>query len=550
MIQLSQVKVPLYKIKKAVPEEYIQSGVLHSIEIALVKEEVAKKLKITLEEIKNIEIRKKSIDARKKDEIYFVYAVLISCDKEEKRCKYCKDNSVVFKKEEKRYTPQNSCTNNCTPLVVGLGPAGLFAAYILALKGKKPVVIERGMDVDRRKKEVEDFWSGVKELNPECNVQFGEGGAGTFSDGKLNTMTKDRDGYNRFVLETFVKFGAPEEILYLQKPHIGTDRLCHVVKNMRNEIVALGGQVHFETKLEKINLDADGKVCSVSCTGKVDEILCDTIILATGHSARDTFLELKNMGIEMRQKPFAVGVRMEHPQNMISKSMYGEQYSILPVASYKLTHTTKSGRGVYSFCMCPGGQVVNASSEVGRLAVNGMSNYRREGRNANSAIVVTIGPEDFDSEDVLAGMELQRQMEESAYRVGGGKVPVQMLRDFLDNKSSENLGEVLPDICGEYVFGNVRSILPKEVGDAIAESVPFFGKRIEGYDMPEAVVSGVESRTSSPIKMIRDSKSLQGSVPGLYPCGEGAGYAGGITSAAMDGIRVAEAICDKKDNMI
>nr|MDE6851006.1 FAD-dependent oxidoreductase [Lachnospiraceae bacterium] len=343
-------------------------------------------------------------------------------------------------------------------------------------------------------------------------------------------------------LETFVRFGAPEEIRYLQKPHIGTDRLGEVVRAMRKEIISLGGEVWFDTRFCGLSM-ADNRIMGIQYErdGQIQQYETDTVVLATGHSARDTFGMLYDLGIPMEAKSFAVGVRMEHPQEMIDENHYGNWKDKLWAADYKLTHTTASGRGVYSFCMCPGGQVVNASSEPGRLVVNGMSDYDRAGLNANSAIVVTVSPEDFGGQDVLAGIEFQRRLEKAAYEQGQGKIPVQLWGDYQKNVPSTVLGRIKPDLCGAYTLTNVREILPDFVGDAIAESIPAFDRKIAGYGRGDAVISGVESRTSSPIRILRD-ESLQSSVQGLYPCGEGAGYAGGITSAAMDGIRVAEQI--------
>ena len=378
-------------------------------------------------------------------------------------------------------------------------------------------------------------------------MSFGEGGAGTFSDGKLNTMVKDKFGYNRRVLETFVKFGAPAEILYLQKPHIGTDKLADVVKHMRLEIERLGGEVRFGVRLDSLNIKNTGngdskKLESINVTdrflGKAEVIECDRLILAIGHSARDTFLSLNESGVKMQPKSFAIGVRVEHSQEMIGRNQYGELYKALPTADYKLTHQTKDGRGVYSFCMCPGGYVVNASSEKGMLAVNGMSDYLRDGINANSAIVVTVGVEDFDGTDALAGMRFQRKWEKKAFDAAGGKIPVQLFGDFKKNVVSKEFGNVRPQTKGETAFANVREILPGEVADSIEEGITAFEKKINGYSRDDTLLLGIESRTSSPVKIVRDD-TMQSNIKGLYPCGEGAGYAGGITSAAMDGIKTA-----------
>lgn len=547
MIHMSQLKVPARTICKKVPADVVRRGIISSQEKELVIEAAAKSLHIKKENITRLFIDKKSLDARKKDQINFVYRIYMVTDgiNEKKTLsrygkndvKYIEGNNIdIIENNEILYeTPK---ANNEKIIVVGMGPAGMFAALELAEAGMKPVVIERGSDVDTRQNKVESFWNGGK-LDTECNVQFGEGGAGTFSDGKLNTMVKDKSGYNKKVLKTFVRYGAPEEILYLQKPHIGTDKLRGVVKAIRNRITELGGKVLFDTKLENVIYDENGLTEIEITDGR--KIKCDKLILATGHSARDTFYMLNDRGVDMEAKPFAVGVRVEHPQEIIGMNQYGELYKSLPVADYKLTYTTKSGRGVYSFCMCPGGYVVNASSENGRLAVNGMSNYLRDSANANSAIVVTISPSDFGGDSPLSGIEFQRKWEEAAYNAAGGMIPVQLLSDFNEGKISTSFGDVKPQTKGGYKFGNVRKSLPDFIGDAISEGMNAFDKRIKGFGRDDALILGIESRTSSPVKILRD-ESLQSNIKGIYPCGEGAGYAGGITSAAMDGIRVAKEI--------
>ncbi|MDD7403666.1 MAG: FAD-dependent oxidoreductase [Butyribacter sp.] len=547
MIHMSQVKIPLEQILKEAPAELVKKGQIGKEEEMLVKKKTAKLLKMPLSEIESFQIRKKSIDARKKEQIQYIYRVSLTCSKEEKRVRQYGKNDARCVKEEKKQTvcfarpDSRKNLDRPRPVIAGFGPAGMFAALMLARAGYEPVVVERGMELQARQKAVDTFWqTGV--LNPESNVQFGEGGAGTFSDGKLNTMVKDASGRNQYVLETFVEFGAPGEILYLQKPHIGTDCLKDVVKAIREEIISLGGTILFETRLENV-IAENGRLTEVVLkqAGKTKKVPCDTLILATGHSARDTFGQLKNAGLVLQPKPFAVGVRIEHPQEMIGQNQYGAYYRNLPAADYKLTYQTEKKRGVYSFCMCPGGYVVNASSEENRLAVNGMSYYKRDGKNANSAIVVTVSPEDFGSQDVLAGLEFQRKLEQEAYRQGQGKIPVQLFGDYLENRVSTSLGDVMPAMKGNYTFGNVRKIFPKEIGDSLAEGIQAFEHKIKGYARKDAIVSGVESRTSSPIRIVRD-ESLQANIHGIYPCGEGAGYAGGITSAAMDGIRVAEQI--------
>lgn len=551
MIHIGQLKIPVEKVMAEASKQDLKKGIISAGETAVIKRYIEKKLKIKQSDIKEFTVLKKSVDARKKEQIFFIYQVDFFTDNEKRVLSRYKKNDVTIKSEKKE-----NDTAKCEAaaekdisekiVIAGFGPAGLFAAYELALSGYKPLVIERGLDVDSRKKSVEHFWK-TGELDTESNVSFGEGGAGTFSDGKLNTMVKDKFGYNRRVLETFVKFGAPAEILYLQKPHIGTDKLADVVKNMRLEIERLGGEVRFGVRLDSLNIKNTGngdskKLESINVTdrflGKAEVIECDRLILAIGHSARDTFLSLNESGVMMQPKSFAIGVRVEHSQEMIGRNQYGELYKALPTADYKLTHQTKDGRGVYSFCMCPGGYVVNASSEKGMLAVNGMSDYLRDGINANSAIVVTVGVEDFDGTDALAGMRFQRKWEKKAFDAAGGKIPVQLFGDFKKNVVSKEFGNVRPQTKGETAFANVREILPGEVADSIEEGITAFEKKINGYSRDDTLLLGIESRTSSPVKIVRDD-TMQSNIKGLYPCGEGAGYAGGITSAAMDGIKTA-----------
>lgn len=509
------------------------------------QEKVCKFLRISIDQIDEIKIHKQSIDARKKPEIYFSYSVDVKT-KQEEQIKRRLKNKVQIVNEISYIAPSKNSKGRKSskrPIIVGSGPAGLFCAYLLAKAGCRPILLERGGSVEERAADVERFWNTGK-LNLSSNVQFGEGGAGTFSDGKLNTLVKDVLGRNHFVLETFVKFGAPESILYENKPHIGTDVLIDVVKNMRNEILNLGGEVRFHSQMTDVEIKDAGEDKEIAgiTINQEEKIVTDLLVLAIGHSARDTFRLLYDNQFSMRSKPFAVGVRIEHPQKMINQCQYGmEEPDCLPTAAYKLTTQLSNGRGAYTFCMCPGGYVVNASSEEKRLAVNGMSYQKRDGENANSAVIVTVSPEDFGGDHPLSGVEFQRLLEEKAYQAGDGMVPVQCFGDFRENKATTKLGEVEPQMKGAYRLSNVRAIFPEFLSESIEEGILAMGKKIHGFSRNDAVLSAVESRTSSPVKIQRD-EAFESNIKGVYPCGEGAGYAGGITSAAMDGMKVAEAI--------
>lgn len=502
----------------------------------------AKKLSIDVCHILDIKIAKKSIDARNKSQIFYVYEVDANVKNEADILKKCKNNDIC-KAPDRSYRFEKTGTVELekSPVIIGSGPCGLFCAYILAENGYNPIVIERGEAVEQRVKTVEHFWK-TGELNPESNVQFGEGGAGTFSDGKLNTLVKDEGNRCRKVLETFVKHGAPEEILYDNKPHIGTDLLVSVVRNMREAIKSMGGRFLYNTCLTDVIVE-DGTIKGIQINGS-EIINCNVLVLAVGHSARDTFKMLYNRNLKMSPKPFAVGVRVQHKQDMINDSQYGKKYkNILSPASYKLTYKSQSGRGVYSFCMCPGGYVVNASSENKLLAINGMSNNDRNGENSNSAIIVTVTPDDF-GHNPLDGVEFQRQLEREAYIAGGGKIPIQLLKDFKENIVTTSCGEISPALKGDYKFADINEILSDELAQPIKEAFEYFGRKIKGFDKGDTILAAVESRTSSPVRIERDQNG-ESSVKGIYPCGEGAGYAGGITSAAMDGIKIAEKIGKK-----
>lgn len=510
---------------------------------------IASVLKVLPSDIISLEIDKKSIDARKKPEIFEVLSVLAEVNREDAVLKKCQDINVS------KYVPHEYSFNitgdkviEKRPVIVGAGPCGLFAAYLLATHGYKPLVLERGYDVDSRTRDVEDFWNGGKLLR-NSNVLFGEGGAGTFSDGKLNTLVKDKLFRNKEVLKILVKFGANPSILSDSKPHVGTDVLKEVVKNIRKAIIAKGGEFKFNAEVTDIYIN-DGKVTGVKINNLID-LECDDCILCIGHSARDTFKMLYDKGVSLEQKDFAVGVRIEHKQQMIDKALYSDNdktLKVLPHASYKLTYKANSGRGVYSFCMCPGGFVVNASSEENRLCINGMSYSGRNGENANSAIVVTVTGEDFESTHPLAGIEFQRKLEEKAYNLCNGAIPVEYYCDFkndlFDKDSLQNIDYddvfVSPETKGAYAFGKVSSVFPKEIAMDICEGIDYFNRIIKGFSNNHTILSAVESRTSSPVRITRDEEFQAIGIKGLYPCGEGAGYAGGITSAAMDGMKVAE----------
>ena len=535
------------------------------------------KLKCREADISDWKIVRRSVDARKKPLLFYSYTLLAACRDEEKLLKKHRkdrdithDASVTF---SFRVTGEKKMAKR--PVIIGTGPAGLFCGLELARAGFCPILLERGKDVEQRSADVEAFWSG-KALLPNSNVQFGEGGAGTFSDGKLNTLVKDKYGRNTHVLETFVEFGAKETILYDQKPHLGTDALKDIVKNMREEILSLGGDIRFESQVTDLRIsetdenpsDHNPPRITAIEVNKTEWIKTDVLVLAIGHSARDTLSMLYERHLKMAAKPFAVGFRVQHPQHYIDKAQYGtwedpadtdgqissrrDVSSVLGAAPYKLTAKAKDGRGVYSFCMCPGGYVVNASSEEGRLAVNGMSYSGRDGSCANSAIIVSVSPEDYgDGQSPLSGVAFQRDLEQKAYRAAQGKIPIQKYRDYQEElvrqgvlkkvSCSDVLPPFAPALKGLSEEADLTRILPSVLNLAFTEGMEEMDRKICGFASGEVWLCGIESRTSSPVRIDRDD-SLQSNIAGIYPCGEGAGYAGGITSAAMDGVKVAEEI--------
>lgn len=511
-------------------------------DIELLRKKASKKLKVKEEHIKKFKILRESIDARRKNLIKFNYSVEVECENESKVVKKANNKDVRIEKPKYEFDFNSGSKKlKHRPVIVGMGPAGMFAALSMAEKGYMPIVIERGEKVENRTKTIEGFWN-KDGLNLNSNVQFGEGGAGTFSDGKLTTRIKDyRCDY---IIEKLIQAGAPEEIRYKAKPHIGTDILKKVVKNIRNKIIELGGDIRFNSKLEDIKIK-DKKIHSIVVNG--EEIPCETLILALGHSSRDTYEMLYKNGIFMSVKPFAIGVRIEHLQEMIDKNQYGKFQGDkrLKAADYKLTYTSKkTNRGVYSFCMCPGGEVVAAASEEGCLVTNGMSYYNRDKENANGAIVVTVGENDFVGTSPLRGMEFQRKYEKLAYEIGGKNynAPIQLVGDFLNDKISTKLGSIKPSYKRGYTFANLKECLPSEVVDTLKEGLVVFDKKIKGFAMKDAILTGIETRTSAPVRIERDEKLQSISLERLYPSGEGAGYAGGIISAAVDGLKSAESI--------
>ncbi|MGL4797468.1 MAG: NAD(P)/FAD-dependent oxidoreductase [Paraclostridium sp.] len=507
---------------------------------------ILKKLKINEKEMVDYYIYKESIDARKKGKIEFVYTVDVELKNEKTILKNSKIKDVIEIKQNKYVDVKEGTKKLSTrPVVIGSGPAGIFAALLLAQRGYKPLLLERGLDVDKRTEDINKFWQEGK-FDSKSNVQFGEGGAGTFSDGKLTTRIKDIRC--RKVLEELVNFGSPEEILYSYKPHVGTDILKEVVKNIRKEIIRLGGDVKFDSKVTDIDID-NGDIKSITINGD-NKIDAQIVILAIGHSARDTYKMLYDNGVKITQKPFAIGARIEHPQTLINKSQYKEFYNHqrLGAADYRLVTHTSNGRTAYTFCMCPGGSVIASASEDGQVVTNGMSEHARDKENANSAFLVNVTPEDFGSDHPLAGMYFQEKYERLAYELGGRNynAPLQLVGDFMNDRTSTQIGKVKPSYKPGYTFVDLRECLPKFVCETMKEGLMLLDKKLHGFAMDDAVLTGVETRSSAPVRIVRDENTLQSvNVKNLYPSGEGAGYAGGIVTAAVDGIKCAEKIIEQ-----
>ncbi|MBR6270728.1 MAG: FAD-dependent oxidoreductase [Lachnospiraceae bacterium] len=489
-------------------------------------------------EPEDILIVRKALDARDKDNIHYVYTVALDPAKSGR----IRKGSGLSLADIKPYSLPESGSSGVSGrhVVIGSGPAGMFAGLILAKAGYRPLIIERGQPVGQRQKTVEHFWAAGS-LDPESNACFGEGGAGTFSDGKLNTGIKDPDGRIRFILETFARFGADRSVTYSNKPHVGSDVLAKVVAGIREEIIRLGGEYLFRTKLTAI-IPGKSLTLQLESEGSSSNIEAESVILATGHSAHDIYHMLSGLGAQMTQKPFTAGFRIEHLQSDINLAQYGERYAgMLPAADYKLSHKSITGKGVYTFCMCPGGYVVDTSTDSEGICINGMSFSARNGRNANSAVIAVVDESDFGSDDIFAGLRYQKAIEKAARRAGGGVIPVQRLSDYLSGKPTPDFGKVLPDIKGSFRAGSVSGIFSDLINASIADGIKAFGQKIKCFDDEDAVLSGVESRTSSPVKILRGD-NFESNISGIFPCGEGAGYAGGITSAAADGMKVAEEI--------
>lgn len=527
MLRITELKLPLEH-----PPEAIKTAIL-------------KKLQITPQELINYTLFKRSYDARKKTDIHLVYIIDVETTKEEELIqRFEKDPHVQITPDMSYHFVAQAPPNlNIRPIVIGTGPCGMFAGLVLAQMGFRPILLERGKKVRDRTVDTFAFWKNQAGLNPESNVQFGEGGAGTFSDGKLYSQVRDSHHYGRKVLQEFVNAGASPEILYINKPHIGTFKLVGIVQNMRAKIESLGGEIRFQSRVDNINIE-NGQVQGVTLSSG-EYIPSQNVVLAVGHSARDTFEMVFNRGVYIEPKPFSIGFRIEHPQPLIDRCRFGDYAGnkILGAADYKLVHHCQNGRSVYSFCMCPGGLVVAATSEIGRVVTNGMSQYSRNERNANSGIVVGITPDDYPGHP-LAGIAFQRQLEEKAFQLGGStyNAPGQLVGDFLADRPSTGLGTVTPSYAPGVHLGDLSHSLPDYAIAAIREALPAFDKKIKGFAMNDAILTGVETRTSSPIRIKRNENYQSINTKGLYPAGEGAGYAGGILSAGIDGIKVAEAV--------
>ena len=510
--------------------------------VAQLSYEAAQLLRVSVSKIRRLSIVRRSVDARKKPDVRIVYTVDVAVDGNENKIlkqSGCKRASLANDK----YYKVPKCNNalDKRPVVVGFGPAGMFAALVLAIAGQKPLVLERGDDAVTRHEKVQKFWE-TSELDPKSNVQFGEGGAGTFSDGKLNTgVNNPRIGW---ILEQFVKAGAREDILFDAKPHVGTDVLLTVVQNLRQRIISLGGEVRFNAQVTGI-LQEDGKLSGLEVNGE-EKILCDKVIFAIGHSARDTFVTLQELGIPMEAKPFAMGVRIEHPQQTVDGAQYGAVNPVLPPADYKLVKHLEN-ETVYTFCMCPGGYVVAAASEETGVVTNGMSYADRDGRNANAALLVTLNPKDFPTEDPLAGMYWQRDIERRAFEIGGRnyRAPAQLVGDFLAGRPSVGEGSVKPTYRPGVTWCDLHNVLPAKITDALKEALPQLDGNLQGFAHPDSILTAPETRSSSPVRIVRDETRQSVGLKGLYPAGEGAGYAGGIMSAAIDGIMCAEALMNQ-----
>ena len=533
MLRLNELKLPLNHTEPELTQAILE------------------RLDITPDMLRSFTIYKRSYDARKKSNIVLIYALDVRTTDDAGVLARRKHDVHLMPSPDMEYkfvaVDVNLDGSQPRPVVIGMGPCGLFAALILAQMGLKPIVLERGKTVRERTKDTFGFWR-KRELNPESNVQYGEGGAGTFSDGKLYSQIKDPKYLGRKVLTEFVKAGAPEEILYVSKPHIGTFRLVKMVEAMREEIIALGGEIRFEQRVTDFEIEEKDGVRQIRgltlATG--ERIVTDHVVLAIGHSSRDTFQTLYDRGVYIEAKPFSIGFRVEHPQSLIDTCRFGPNagHPILGAADYKLVHHAKNGRAVYSFCMCPGGTVVAAASEPGRVVTNGMSQYSRAERNANSAIVVSISPSDYPGHP-LAGIEFQRRLEEKAFELGGRdySAPGQLMGDFVAGKASTEFGAVVPSYKPGVHLTDLATILPEYAVEALREAFPAFDKQVRGYFKHDAVLTGLETRTSSPIRIKRNDDDYQSlNTRGLFPAGEGAGYAGGILSAGVDGIKVAEAV--------